>query len=100
MASHQLTRPWGLCSHTVLAFSMTEAAMTVNPLGNGLSSCLHSSCTTLRLSPGPAAAASISPGSLSKSLPELWALSEPLRSGCDRGDADSTLEDKQEFTHV
>ena len=70
MASLQLTRPWGLCSHTVLAFSMTEAAMTVSPLGNGLSSCLHSSCTTLRLSPGPAAAASTSPGSSSKTLPQ------------------------------
>jgi hypothetical protein len=63
-----LTRPWGLCSHAVLAFSMTAPAMTVNPLGNGLSSCLHSSCMTEAfLLPGPDAAASTSPGSLSKS---------------------------------
>lgn len=65
-----LTCPWGLCSHAVLAFSMTEAAMTVSPLGNGLSSCLHSSCMTEAFpSSGPAAAASTSPGFLSKSLP-------------------------------
>lgn len=65
----RLTRPCGLCSHTALAFSMMEAAMTASPLGNGLSSCLHSSCTTPPPSPGPAAAASTSPGSWSKPCP-------------------------------
>lgn len=65
-----LTCPWGLSSHTVLAFSMTAPAMTVSPLGNGLSSCLHSSCMMeASRSPGPAAAASTSPGSSSKSFP-------------------------------
>lgn len=63
----RLTRPRGLCSHAVLGFSTTEAAMTASPLGNGLPSCLHSSCTTPHPSPGPAAAASTSPGSWSES---------------------------------
>lgn len=62
-----LTPPRGPCALTVLAFSMTAAAMTVSLLGKDLSSCLHSSCTTRRLSPGPAAAGSTSPASLSKS---------------------------------
>lgn len=84
-----LTCPWGLCSHAVLAFSMTAPAMTVSPLGNGLSSCLHSSCMTeaSRL-PGPAAAASTSPGSSSKSFPGPggWALSvQSLFHGGDAG---------------
>lgn len=74
----QLTCPWGLCSHTVLAFIMTEAAMTVSLLGNCISSCLHSSCTTLPRSPGPAAAASTSPGSSSK-CPTAWALCPDFR---------------------
>lgn len=97
-----LTCPWGLCSHAVLAFSMTAPAMTVSPLGNGLSSCLHSSCTMEAFrSPGPAVAASTSPGSSSKSFPRpagqaltLWSLSHggyavghlvdvgPQRSSC------------------
>ena len=66
-AAPQLTGPRGLCSHAVLGFSTTEAAMTASPWGNGLPSCLHSSCTTPPPSPGPAAAASTSPGSWSKS---------------------------------
>lgn len=67
LAAPQLTGPRGLCSHAVLGFSTTEAAMTASPWGNGLPSCLHSSCTTPPPSPGPAAAASTSPGSWSKS---------------------------------
>lgn len=61
----------GLCSYTVLGFSMMEAAMTVSQLGKDLSSCLHSSCMTHPHSPGPAAAASTSHGSLSKCSPTL-----------------------------
>lgn len=58
----------GLCSYTVLGFSMMEAAMTVSQLGKDLSSCLHSSCMTRPHSPGPAAARSTSHDSSSKSL--------------------------------
>lgn len=58
--------PLGGCALAVLGFSMTEAAMTVSQLGKDLSSCLHSSCTTLRPSPGPAAAGNTSPASWSK----------------------------------
>lgn len=61
--------PRGLCSHAALAFSMTGAATTASLLGNGPSSCVHSSCTTRRRSPGPTAAASTSPGSWSKPSP-------------------------------
>lgn len=62
----------GLCSYTVLGFSMMEAAMTVSQLGKDLSSCLHSSCMTRPHSPGPAAAGSTSHDSSSKSsLPLL-----------------------------
>lgn len=57
----------GLCSYTVLGFSMMEAAMTVSQLGKDLSSCLHSSCMTRPHSPGPAAAGSTSHDSSSKS---------------------------------
>lgn len=46
---------------------MMEAAMTVSQLGKDLSSCLHSSCMTRPHSPGPAAAASTSHDSSSKS---------------------------------
>jgi len=65
----------GLCSYTVLGFSMMEAAMTVSQLGKDLSSCLHSSCMTRPHSPGPAAAGSTSHDSSSKS-----SLPPPLRS--------------------
>lgn len=58
--------PRGLRSHAASAFSMMETAMTASPLGNSLSSCLHSSCTTPSPSPGPNAAASTSPDSWSK----------------------------------
>lgn len=83
-----LTCPWGLCSHAVLAFSMTATAMTVSPLGNGLSSCLHSSCMTEAFrSPGPAAAASTSPGSSSKSFPGPGGQAPSLRPLSHGGDA-------------
>lgn len=69
--------PWGGCALTVLGFSMTEAAMTVSQLGKDLSSCLHSSCTTRRRSPGPTAAGSTSPASSSKSEQGMGGPSPP-----------------------
>lgn len=54
----------GMCSYvTALGFSMMATVMTVNPLGNDLSSCLHSSCTAPPCPGGHAAVASISPAS-------------------------------------
>lgn len=57
----------GMCFYvTALGFSMMATVMTVNPLGNDLSSCLHSSCTAPPCPGGHAAVASISPASWSE----------------------------------
>lgn len=50
----------GMCSYVAaLGCSMMATVMTVNPLGNDLSSCLHSSCTAPPCPGGQAAVASI-----------------------------------------
>lgn len=57
----------GICFYvTALGFSMMATVMTVNPLGNDLSSCLHSSCTAPPCPGGHAAVDSTSPASWSK----------------------------------
>lgn len=68
---------------TALGFSMMATVMTVNPLGNDLSSCLHSSCTAPPCPGGHAAVASISPASSSEC--QKWRVTEcvcVLKSGC------------------
>lgn len=77
--------PCGMCFYvTALGFSMMATVMTVNPLGNDLSSCLHSSCTAPPCPGGHAAVDSISPASSSECYPVMpdWMCVEAKGSLC------------------
>lgn len=83
--AHSFSPPCGMCFYvTALGFSMMATVMTVNPLGNDLSSCLHSSCTAPPCPGGHAAAGSISPASSSECYPVMtdWMCVEAKGSFC------------------
>lgn len=83
--AHSFSPPCGMCFYvTALGFSMMATVMTVNPLGNDLSSCLHSSCTAPPCPGGHAAVDSISPASSSECSPVMpdWMCVEAKGSFC------------------